>query len=112
VIADGIIAVEGDGRLNGMQKALHTFLLAADPAAADAELTRLLGLSRPSRIRHRSSPAGNGVDAVLDAGDLCGGEGRGPNIRVVAEDDVEVAACRAHNHDRSHIIYSCYTKAA
>ena len=41
VIADGIIAVEGDGRLNGMQKALHTFLLAADPAAADAELTRL-----------------------------------------------------------------------
>jgi hypothetical protein len=60
----------------------------------------------------QKQPAGNGVDAVLDAWDLCGGEGRAPNIRVVAEDDVEVAACRAHNHDRSHIIYSCYTKAA
>jgi hypothetical protein len=51
VIADGIIAVEGDGSLNGTQKALHTFLLAHDPAAADAELTRLLGLSL-DRIRY------------------------------------------------------------
>ena len=49
--ADGIIAVEADGSLNGAQKALHTFLLADDPAAADAELTRLLGLSL-DRIRY------------------------------------------------------------
>ena len=45
VIADGIIAMEGDGPLNGTPKALHTILLADDPAAADAELTRLLGLN-------------------------------------------------------------------
>jgi uncharacterized protein (DUF362 family) len=51
VIADGIIAMEGDGPLNGTPKALQTILLADDPAAADAELTRLLGLS-PDRIRY------------------------------------------------------------
>jgi uncharacterized protein (DUF362 family) len=51
VIADGIIAMEGDGPLNGTPKALHTILLADDPVAADAELTRLLGLS-PDRIRY------------------------------------------------------------
>ena len=51
VIADAIIALEGDGPLNGTQKALHTVLLADDPAAADAELTRFLGLS-PDRIRY------------------------------------------------------------
>jgi uncharacterized protein (DUF362 family) len=45
VIADGIIAMEGDGPLNGTPKALHTILFADDPAAADAELTRLLGLN-------------------------------------------------------------------
>src|SRR5437667_10926390 len=45
VIADGIIAMEGDGPLNGTQKAIHTILLADDPAAADADLTRSLGLS-------------------------------------------------------------------
>src|SRR5262245_49762822 len=51
VIADGVIAMEGDGPLNGTPKALHTILLADDPVAADAELTRLLGLS-PDRIRY------------------------------------------------------------
>ena len=51
VIADGIIAMEGDGPLNGTPKPLHTILLADDPVAADAELTRLLGLS-PDRVRY------------------------------------------------------------
>jgi uncharacterized protein (DUF362 family) len=51
VIADGIIAMEGDGPLNGTPKALHKILLADDPVAADAELTRLLGLN-PDRVRY------------------------------------------------------------
>src|SRR5690349_15749624 len=51
VIADGIIAMEGDGPLNGTPRALHTILLADDPVAADAELTRLLGLN-PDRVRY------------------------------------------------------------
>jgi uncharacterized protein (DUF362 family) len=51
VIADGIIAMEGDGPLNGTPKALQTILLADDPATADAELTRFLGLN-PDRVRY------------------------------------------------------------
>jgi len=51
VIADGIIAMEGDGPLNGTPKALHTILLADDPVTADAELSRLLGIS-PDRVRY------------------------------------------------------------
>ena len=51
VIADGIIAMEGDGPLNGTRKALHTILFADDPVAADAELTRLLGLN-PDLVRY------------------------------------------------------------
>src|ERR1043165_238990 len=51
VIADGIMAMEGDGPLNGTPKALHTILFADDPVAADAELTRLLGLN-PARVRY------------------------------------------------------------
>lgn len=50
VIADGIIAMEGDGPLNGTSKVLNTILLADDPTAADAELARLLGVN-PGRVR-------------------------------------------------------------
>ena len=51
VIADGILAMGGDGPLNGTVKHLHTILLADDPVAADANLADLLGVS-PSRVRH------------------------------------------------------------
>jgi uncharacterized protein (DUF362 family) len=51
VIADGIIAMEGDGPLNGTPKALHTILLVDDPVAADSALTQLLGFN-PWSIPH------------------------------------------------------------
>jgi uncharacterized protein (DUF362 family) len=51
VIADGILAMGGDGPLNGTVKNLHTILLANDPVAADANLADLLGVS-PSLVRH------------------------------------------------------------
>jgi len=51
VIADGIIAMEGDGPLNGTPKAIHTILLADDPVAADSALTRMLGLN-PDKVRY------------------------------------------------------------
>lgn len=51
VIADGVIAMEGDGPLNGTPKALRTILLADDPVAADSALTRLLGFN-PWNIPH------------------------------------------------------------
>ena len=51
VIADGLIAMEGDGPLNGTSKALNTILLADDPVAADSALARLLGFN-PWSIHH------------------------------------------------------------
>ncbi len=49
VIADGIVAMEGDGPLNGAAKALGCLLVADDPVAADATLTRAMGLC-PERV--------------------------------------------------------------
>src|SRR6266568_7681118 len=51
VIADAIVAMEGDGPLNGVPKYLKTVLLADDPAAADAALARLMGFD-PVQIVH------------------------------------------------------------
>ena len=51
VIADGIIAMEGDGPLNGTPKALNTILLADDSVAADSALAQLLGFN-PWSIQH------------------------------------------------------------
>src|SRR2546422_1308713 len=49
VIADGIVAMEGDGPLNGSAKDLHIILLSDDAVTADAILTGVLGID-PSRI--------------------------------------------------------------
>jgi uncharacterized protein (DUF362 family) len=51
VIADGIVAMEGDGPLNGSPKRLETILLADDPVAADSTTIRLMGLD-PARVSH------------------------------------------------------------
>src|SRR5881397_3703349 len=51
VIADGIVAMEGDGPLNGLPKYLKTVLMADDPAAADATLTRLMHID-PAQVAH------------------------------------------------------------
>jgi uncharacterized protein (DUF362 family) len=51
VIADGIVAMDGDGPLNGSPRYLNMVFLADDPVAADATLTRLIGLG-PEGIPH------------------------------------------------------------
>jgi len=51
VIADGIVAMDGDGPLNGVPKFLNSILLADDLVAVDAILTRLLGVEW-NRIMH------------------------------------------------------------
>jgi uncharacterized protein (DUF362 family) len=51
VIADGIVAMEGNGPLNGTPRAMGKIVLADDPVAADATCTRLMGFE-PSRIVH------------------------------------------------------------
>jgi len=51
VIADGIVAMEGNGPLNGTPRPLGKIVLAYDPVAADATCARLMGLE-PGRIVH------------------------------------------------------------
>jgi uncharacterized protein (DUF362 family) len=51
VIADGIVAMEGNGPLHGTPRALSQVILADDPVAADATCARLMGFD-PHRVAH------------------------------------------------------------
>jgi uncharacterized protein (DUF362 family) len=51
VIADGVVAMEGNGPLNGTPRPLGKIVLADDPVAADATCARLMGFE-PDRIAH------------------------------------------------------------
>jgi len=51
VIADGIIAMEGNGPLNGTPRPLGRIVLADDPVAADTTCAQLMGFE-PGRIVH------------------------------------------------------------
>jgi uncharacterized protein (DUF362 family) len=51
VIADAIVAMQGDGPLNGSELLLNTIVLSDDPVAADVRCTRALGL-RPEHVSH------------------------------------------------------------
>ncbi len=68
VIADGIIAMEGNGPLHGSHHDLRKIVLADDPVAADFTCARLMGLI-PERIYHLSQAArflGNGDPNGID----------------------------------------------
>lgn len=51
VIADGIVAMEGNGPLHGPSRHLGCLVFADDPVAADATCCRLMGID-PSRVHH------------------------------------------------------------
>ncbi len=51
VIADGIVAMEGDGPLLGSPRKLNRVVISDDPVAADATCARLMGFE-PSRISY------------------------------------------------------------
>ncbi len=51
VIADAVVAMEGNGPLNGTPRKLSKIILADDPVAADSTCARLMGLA-PERIPH------------------------------------------------------------
>ena len=68
VIADGIVAMEGNGPLNGTPRPLGKIVLADDPVAADATCTRIMGFD-PARIVHLregSKFLGNASPALID----------------------------------------------
>ena len=63
VIADGIVAMEGNGPLHGAARALNKIVLSDDPVAADFTCARLMGLL-PEKIYHLEQAArflGNGA---------------------------------------------------
>jgi len=68
VIADAIMAMEGNGPLNGTPRPLWSLVLADDPVAADATCARLMGLE-PDRITHiheASKFLGNSSSMLID----------------------------------------------
>jgi len=68
VIADGIMAMEGNGPLNGTPRPLGRIVLADDPVAADATCSRLMGFvsDRIIHIRESSRFLGNASPALID----------------------------------------------
>ncbi len=68
VIADGIIAMEGNGPLHGSDRLLGKIVLSDDPVAADFTCARLMGFD-PARVWHLQRAArfvGNGAtDRIL-----------------------------------------------
>ena len=68
VIADGVIAMEGNGPLHGTDRHLGKIVLADDPVAADFTCARLMGLD-PNRVWHLNRAAhflGNGSDYRIE----------------------------------------------
>jgi hypothetical protein len=68
VIADGIVAMEGNGPLNGTPRHLGKIVIADDPVAADATCARLMGFEpdRIVHIREGSRSLGNASAALID----------------------------------------------
>ena len=68
VIADGVIAMEGNGPLHGTHRHLGKIVLADDPVAADFTCARLMGLN-PSLVWHLDRAAhflGNGSPGRIE----------------------------------------------
>jgi uncharacterized protein (DUF362 family) len=68
VIADAIMAMEGNGPLNGTPRPLGRIVLADDPVAADATCARLMGLEPDGvvHIREASKFLGNSSSTLID----------------------------------------------
>jgi len=68
VIADGIVAMEGNGPLAGTSRALGKIVLSDDPVAADAMCARLMGFSpyMIPHIRETSKFLGNAAPELID----------------------------------------------
>jgi uncharacterized protein (DUF362 family) len=68
VIADGIVAMEGNGPLAGSSRHLGSVVLSDDPVAADATCARLMGFD-PDRVAHIREAAkflGNASTELID----------------------------------------------
>jgi uncharacterized protein (DUF362 family) len=69
VIADGVVAMEGNGPLHGKSRTMGKIILADDPVAADFTCARLMGLD-PYRVWHLDRAArflGNGSPRRIES---------------------------------------------
>jgi uncharacterized protein (DUF362 family) len=68
VIADGVVAMEGNGPLNGAARRLGKIVVSDDAVAADATCARLMGLQayRIPHIREASRFLGNSDSTRID----------------------------------------------
>src|SRR5579859_3005486 len=68
VIADAILAMEGNGPLNGTPRPLCSLVLSDDPVAADATCAKLMGFDpdRITHIREASKFLGNSSDECIE----------------------------------------------
>lgn len=74
VVADGIVAMEGNGPLHGPSRNLSCLVFSDDPVASDATCCRLMGIE-PSRILHLQLAAllGNATrDRIAQLGERVG----------------------------------------
>jgi len=68
VIADGIVAMESNGHLNGIHRPPGKIVLADDPVVVDATCAQLMGFE-PQRIVHLREASrflGNSSPALID----------------------------------------------
>jgi uncharacterized protein (DUF362 family) len=86
VIADGIVAMEGNGPLAGTSRPLHSIVLSDDPVAADATCARLMGF-KPERIPYIYEAAKFLGNASIELIDQLAGQVTAPDIpfKVVPE---------------------------
>jgi uncharacterized protein (DUF362 family) len=68
VIADGVVAMEGNGPLSGSTRKMGKLVLSNDPVCADATSARLMGFepNRVPHIREASRFLGNSSAALID----------------------------------------------
>ena len=66
VIADAIVAMEGDGPLNGTERRLRSLVLSDDPVAADSCCTELLGVAQTRHVVEAAHFLGNLSRAAID----------------------------------------------
>jgi uncharacterized protein (DUF362 family) len=86
VIADGIVAMEGNGPLAGTSRPLHSIVLSDDPVAADATCARLMGF-KPERIPYIYEAVKFLGNASTELTDQLAGQVTAPDIpfKVVPE---------------------------
>ena len=100
VIADAIVAMEGNGPLNGTPRCLNRIVLSDDAVAADATCARLMGLD-PEKIVHIRGGAPFLGNSAIERIDQLGERVCFPPISFETVPEFEYLHLREHSRSRS-----------